>query len=119
MDFREEVRILGTLRFLKGDSAEELVQSVLISRNEVIRTVGALIAALRWPEMVLESQKIDVLLQGEYADLLAVLLTAHPELRVHIESRTGVEIDQNRIKRLHSVGLPGLFGMAGNIVAGF
>lgn len=118
-EFRQQLRLLELLLHLKSEFAETLTFKTLGVRNEVIRSTGALIAAIRWPERLISmsSRKGLEIDEDEWIRLLAVVAMLHPD---QVESAAGAT---NREllpiqTRIQQDGAVAVFGLAGSIVAG-
>jgi hypothetical protein len=79
--------ILRTLMVLKGSAIGPLVLKNLDSANEHIRIVCAAVAAIRWPEQLLQISQ-GRFSDREYAGLMAAVAIRHPELASRAQGRT-------------------------------
>lgn len=109
------MRVLGVLRFLDVPIAQDMVLEQIQSKNEHIRTITRLIAAMRWPErLLIEAPKLGM---KERADLLAVLAVYYPSFEQRARTAAAAEELQQSVHALRETGLRGMFGMAGAIVS--
>jgi len=114
-EYRTELRVLGVLRFLDLPMAQKMVFEHIQSRNEHIRTITRLIAAMRWPKrFLMEAPKLGM---KDKVDLLAVLVVYYPSFEQRARTAVSAEELQRSIHALRETGLRGLFGLAGAIVS--
>ena len=115
--FQQNLRELGTLRFLRTPSSELLTFNYLNSANQEIRMTLGLIAATRWPERLLGATH-DNFSSGEYEMLLGAVSILHPELASSVETRAESSHLSEVVARLRKHGLMGVFGVPGTVAVG-
>lgn len=74
---------LGTLEFLQGPDAERLTFEFVDSENLLVRRALGAVAAIRWPDRLLNLNPIH---SEERVNLLAALSIVHPELLPRVEA---------------------------------
>lgn len=117
LDFRENIRLVAMLRFLDERTAKSYTLKLLGVKNEGIRSVAALVRAVRWPERVIELGG-NKLSEEQYAEVLGVTVLYHPNLIDRIPAAVRVET-LRRAERLRLVGFGGSnFGLAGSAACG-
>jgi len=116
-DFREQLSVLSTLRFLDDSKAESIAFDFLSVRNEEIRMTLGLVAVVRWPQRFLTLGQ-GVFTRDEYESLLAFLSVVHPDETPAVLARLSKSRLDELVSRLTRVGVAGVFGSAAMLAAG-
>lgn len=104
MVFRERLQTLEVLRCLDGEFASEVVFAQLVTKNERIREVLTLVAAMRWPNRLL------TWLEGNSdvragAKVLALIATKNPKLEdrcMRLGDETAIRKETSDLKRANN-----------------
>lgn len=116
--FHEGLRVLALLHYLKTDGARSLVAVALASGNQAIRQIGSVVAAHRWPHLLLE-QSPGRLDKHELAAALALVAHHHPLLTGRVETGAAADALAVARERLEQHGEIMAFEWAGPLVAGW
>ena len=106
--------ILRTLMVLKGSAVGPLVLKNLGSANEHIRVVCATVAAIRWPEQLLQTNQ-GLFSDREYAGLMAAVAIRHPELAGRAQGRTTPSQFEDAKAQIAKSGTWGISPFAGTL----
>lgn len=106
--------ILRTLMVLKGSAVGPMVLKNLASANDHIRIVCATVAAIRWPEQLLETSQ-GLFSDREYAGLMAAVAIWHPELAGRAQGRTTPSQFENAKAEIAKFGARGISPGAGTL----
>ncbi len=112
-----ELDVLPALRFLPTPAAESFTRTGLDAVNEFIRTASGVVAAMRWPNLLIEKRPARIP-DVEYERLLAILVLRHPEFASKVEAALGRPLSDDAKHRALRGGLGG-FGRAGTYVHAF
>ena len=111
-----QVEPLPALRFLPNDPSLASTRRALQALNEFIRTGGGVVAALRWPDVLLE-RRPPHMNDTEYERLLAILVLRHPDKLTAAQGALGRPLSSEAQERARVAGLGG-FGRTGTLVNG-
>jgi hypothetical protein len=106
--------ILRTLMVLRGSAVGPMVLRNLASANEHIRIVCAAIAAIRWPEELLQANQ-GLFSDREWAGLMAAVATRHPEFAARAQGRTTPSQFDDAKAQIAKSGAWGISPFAGTI----
>ena len=115
--YRQQVRLLGMLRFLRIPASESLTLKHLSAQNQEIRMILGLVTAMRWPERLLRANE-GAFSNSEYESLLVAVSLLHPLQTSPVEAKVGsVRLIEAR-NRLDKHGFVGVFGAPGTVALG-
>jgi hypothetical protein len=117
LNYRQQVRLLGVLRFLRIPSAESLTLKYLNAQNQEIRMILGLVTAMRWPERLLRANE-GAFSNSEYESLLVAISLLHPAQTTLVETKVGSSRFSEIRNRLEKHGLVGVFGAPGIVALG-
>jgi hypothetical protein len=89
--------ILIALRILKAPAAEQLTFRYLTARHESIRNFCGVVAALRWPERLLQAGQ-GTFSGRDYANLMAIVALKHPSLTSVSSRVTPKQMEEAKIE---------------------
>jgi hypothetical protein len=115
--FRQHLRLLGMLRFLRTPASENLTFKYLGAQNQEIRMTLGLVAALRWPERLLSANE-SAFSNSEYESLLVAVSLLRPSLTSAVEAKVGSSRLAEVRSRFEKNGFVGVFGAAGTVALG-
>jgi hypothetical protein len=115
--FRQHLRLLSVLGFLRLPSSEHLTLKYLNARNTEIRMTLGLVAALRWPEGLLSTNK-EAFSTNEYESLLVAVSILHPSQTSLVETRLGSGRLTELRGRFEKYGFVGVFGVPATVALG-
>jgi hypothetical protein len=115
--FRQHLRLLGMLRFLRTPSSETLTIKYLGAQNQEIRMTLGLVTAMRWPERLLSANE-GAFSSGEYESLLVAVSLLHPPLTSVVEGKVGSSRLSEVRNRFEKNGFVGVFGAPGAVALG-
>jgi len=115
--FRQHLRLLGMLRFLRTPASEELTFKYLGVQNQEIRMTLALVAAMRWPERLLRANE-GAFSNSEYESLLVAVSLLRPSLTSVVEAKVGSSRLSEVRSRFEKNGFIGVFGAPGTVALG-
>ena len=115
--YRQHLRLLGMLRFLRTPSSELITLKYLNAQNQEIRMTLGLVAAMRWPDRLLDNPE-SAFSSAEYESLLIAVSVLHPPQTSVIETKIGNTRPSAVRSRLEKYGLVGVFGAAGTVAMG-
>ena len=115
MQFSENLQSLSVLSVLPTKISEPLVFSAMKSKNERIKTIGAILYATRWPQRFLDFE--GSFSGDKHTRLLAVLVHSHPGLRDQVERDFPQHKIEPHLKTLKSSGLAGIFPFVGSVIS--
>ena len=115
--FLSKIPILGALFVLRTDSALQITFKYLNARNQSVRNVCTLAAVVRWPDRWLKTGQ-GSFSDKEYADLLAIAASYHPELAGAVNAMITPARMATAQSRVANMGL-GTITPAGGIFIGF
>jgi len=115
--FRQHLRLLGVLRFLRTSSSENLTFDGLSTPNQEIRMTLGLVAAMRWPERLLKAEQ-GAFSNSEQESLLVAVSLLHPHLATLVETKVGSSQFSAIRDRFRKYGLVGVFGAPGTVAQG-
>jgi hypothetical protein len=121
MRYRRTFSLLDALLFLDEESARPLTFEHLPSVDPGIRLTMALIAAKRWPERFLESDREGFPndIAGEYEMVLAAVVFYHPHLMDQVAAKSSA-MDVNKwLDSIKKDGLEAVFGFGGEVLWGW
>jgi hypothetical protein len=98
----------------KGTAIGPLVLKNLDSANEHIRAVCATVAAIRWPEQLLQTNQ-GRFSDREYAGLIASVAIRHPELASRAQGRTTPSQFEDAKAQIAKSSISGISGFAGTL----
>jgi NADH dehydrogenase/NADH:ubiquinone oxidoreductase subunit G len=117
VSYRQQLRLLGILRFLRTPASELLTFNNLNAENQEIRMTLGLVAAMRWPERLLSVDQ-GAFSNSEYESLLAVVSLMRPDLTTQVEAK----VESGRLNevqdRVRKYGLVGVFSVPGLVALG-
>lgn len=105
-----KLRILGMLGFVRADWAETVTFANIAGADRDIRRVLGLVACYRWPERLLREKPAGVP-GDEYAQLVALCVDWHPELRERAEAVIGKDALNSASEALVNFGWGVVFGV--------
>jgi hypothetical protein len=114
---REQLRLIGLLRFAEAGWEEELILKCLDSTSGDIRMTAALVGGIRWPKEILRMGR-GLFTDEEYTSVLAAIAMHHPDLIPEIERRYPLLSVNEALVRLQRVGMTGVFGLPGSTIYG-
>jgi hypothetical protein len=115
--YRQQVRLLGMLRFLRIPASELLTLKNLSAQNQEIRMILGLVTAIRWPERLLRENE-GAFSNSEYESLLVAISLLHPPQTTLVETRIGSSRLSEVRNKLEKHGLVGVFGAPGIVALG-
>jgi hypothetical protein len=105
--WNKNATILRTLMVLRGSAVAPMVLKNLASANDHIRIVCAAIAAIRWPEQLLQASQ-GQFSDREYAGLMAAVAIRHPELAGRAQGRTTPAQFEDAMAQIGKSGASGI-----------
>jgi len=117
LNYRQQVRLLGMLRFLRIPATESLTLKYLNAQNQEIRMILGLVTAMRWPERLLRANE-GAFSNSEYESLLVAISLLHPAQTTLVETRIGTSRLSEVRNRLEQHGFIGVFGAPGIVALG-
>lgn len=114
-EFREGLRMLAILRYIDADTANPIVMELSKSNNELIRQIGDLLLAMRWPDVVVN--RAGQSLGDAERHLLGLIVCVHPNLIPRVRELLDREYDVV-VQHVSSGSLAEVFPISGSIVAG-
>jgi hypothetical protein len=106
--------ILRALMVLKSSTVGPMVLKNLASANDHIRIVCGTVAAIRWPEQLLQASQ-GLFSDREYAGLMAAVAIRHPELTSRAQGRTTPSQFEDAKAQIGKSGTRGISPGAGTI----
>ncbi len=103
LDLMNRLSVVGSLRFLKTQSASDLTFSALKVANKDIRRIAAMVAAVRWPERLIQEAPKDLLAEPN-SDCAALIVSRRPDLKGEVTKRVPSSELAAASKRLHERG---------------
>jgi len=115
--YRQHLRLLGMLQFLRIPSSEEITFKYLSAQNQEIRMTLGLVAAMRWPDRLLDGND-GAFSNSEFESLLVAVTVLHPPQTNLIETRIGSNRFSGIRNRFEKHGFVGVFGAPGAVAMG-
>jgi len=109
------LRIVSLLRWVPATWARDAVVRMLHVENDLLRTSAQLVAAERWPDLVLAPG----LARRPPDSVFALVAALHPDRRTEVEARIGTAAFASETQALERQSMVGIFDSPGTAVFSF